>query len=1227
MTKRILLLFGCLIIALNTLYAQNGKIGSSTGVRIGKTRNLKDYDPSYGKQNIVVRDRHGLLWNRGKRKSPDIKWDATARYLKEDPLRKGTGYNGLQILSNTKILSPEIAVNKEGMAAAEITPADPTLCVGPGHIIQMINGPSGAYFQVFNKTGEPMNNATYLDNLAEESGYSGAGDGICLYDQFADRYVMTEFGTPSGSSDINTLIVYVSQTNDPLQAWYIYKFTDASFFPDYPKFSVWPDAWYATSRDFTLPDNLFSGISFFAFNKQQMISGSSTVQMQRIRLNNVEKYDGAAPINVFGPTPPDPGSPGLFAYRNDDGRTVETDADSIALMAFDVDFDNPSNSSFYHAGSVPTSPFNTTICSDGGYFQACITTPGSNNKLMATTSFVMDKPVYRKFPTHESILVYHTVNAGSPGISGIRWHELRKTSGSWQLYQEGTYSPDTTHRFYPSMNMNGKGQIAAVYNSSSSTLWPSIRVTGRNASDPPGRLPADETNIVTGTGYGTFSSRWGDYNMIAPDPANDSLFWLTSMYGAPGGWKTRIASIKLAPNKNLDAKLSNILSPVSGQIFCDPSKVTTSIQIGNSGLQTLTSVKINWQINNGTIQSTNWTGSLAFGNVVTVALPVVVTGQGNFNLRIFLTEPNGGVDERTSNDSASVSFLIQPPVSGGITQGFELPGFPPAGWKILNPNAGSVSWTRTTLAQKSGTASAFMNLFNYNSINDEDFMISPGIRLLNTDSIFIRFSHAYKPYSNSATFADSLKLMASVDCGNSFTLLLWSKGGAELASTTGFTGDINWVPGTNEWAGNFIRIPTSTFGGAENVSFAWISINKFGQNIFVDDIQIEPYTLPNLDISVRQVEEPGTQLCNNTFSPVIDIRNNGKETINSFRINMLLNDGNIISRDLTGLTLTTGQIYQLRYDSLFALTSPGENNFVVYTTLPNGQPDQQKTNDTLARRVFLFTEVSAPLMEGFETTGFPPQNWDIFNPGNNNTWQPAAGASSEGQKSVMIRNFVNPVRGDVDELYTPPVKAGNADSVFLKFDLAYISAKPDGESTDTLQIWLSKDCGQSKTLLYSRWGAELQSVTDPNFPGTNEFVPVLDEHWRTDSIDLTNLVATNEPFQVIFRNSSNQNNNLYLDNINLYTVTLPAKLKSDGYLVAPNPTPGHFLVRHYRDQENLRKIEVINSLGQLVWTQSFNGNASSTIPVDISKHAAGIYVVRLVYEDSVRNTKILKTNR
>src|SRR5690606_14290543 len=123
------------------------------GKRIGSTPTIRNLVIPPGKQNTIVRDRHGLLWNKGKRKGPYPTRDPSGSFPQQDPLRFRRQVQREQTLASSVILSPEISVNAEGMSAAELTPADPTLCVGPNHVIQMVNGPSGAYFQIFNKSG------------------------------------------------------------------------------------------------------------------------------------------------------------------------------------------------------------------------------------------------------------------------------------------------------------------------------------------------------------------------------------------------------------------------------------------------------------------------------------------------------------------------------------------------------------------------------------------------------------------------------------------------------------------------------------------------------------------------------------------------------------------------------------------------------------------------------------------------------------------------------------------------------------------------------------------------------------------------------------------------------------------------------------------------------------------------------------------------------------------
>ncbi|MEZ5196840.1 MAG: hypothetical protein R2764_10670 [Bacteroidales bacterium] len=111
-----------------------------------------------------------------------------------------------------------------------------------------------------------------------------------------------------------------------------------------------------------------------------------------------------------------------------------------------------------------------------------------------------------------------------PTMGGIRWYELRRTSGNWWVYCESTYAPDANSRFMPSIAMNGQGDMALGYSVASSSVYPSIRYTGRKVSDPLNTMAIPEGEIVKGYYSQTGIDRWGDYSCMSVDPSDDTHF-------------------------------------------------------------------------------------------------------------------------------------------------------------------------------------------------------------------------------------------------------------------------------------------------------------------------------------------------------------------------------------------------------------------------------------------------------------------------------------------------------------------------------------------------------------------------------------------------------------------------------------------------------------------------------------------------------------------------------
>ena len=72
---------------------------------------------------------------------------------------------------------------------------------------------------------------------------------------------------------------------------------------------------------------------------------------------------------------------------------------------------------------------------------------------------------YRKFADHERVVINHSVDNG--GRVAVRWYEVLDLSGAVRVNQQGTFAPDTTHRWMASAAMDKANDIAIGYSASS----------------------------------------------------------------------------------------------------------------------------------------------------------------------------------------------------------------------------------------------------------------------------------------------------------------------------------------------------------------------------------------------------------------------------------------------------------------------------------------------------------------------------------------------------------------------------------------------------------------------------------------------------------------------------------------------------------------------------------------------------------------------------------------
>ncbi len=421
--------------------------------------------------------------------------------------------------------------NFDGQGYTFLNPPDTNGDVGANHYIQIINATDVA---VYNKVSGTLIQAFALTSLGGCA--TGNGDPVVLYDQLANRWFLSEFG--SG----NALCVFISQTADPLGAYYSYSFTMPSF-PDYPKYGVWPDAYYGTANE--------SSPSAFALDRAKMLAGlPATFQRFTVTALSGFGFQALTPADLDGMTAPPAGAPDYIMRHRDTevhGPTGLPNSDILEIYAFHIDWTTPGNSTFTKLTDVTTAEFDSTLCGLTSFY--CMGMPGvaqgSTSSLDPIREVIMHRLAYRNFGDHETLVGNFVTDINGNNIGGVRWFELRKVgAGAWSLYQEGTYAPTTTdNRWMGGIAMDGAGNIALGYNVSSGTIYPSLRYAGRLSSDPLGTLPQGEYTLVSGAAANG-SNRYGDYASMSVDPVDDCTFWFTGEWNATGQWSTRIGAFK-----------------------------------------------------------------------------------------------------------------------------------------------------------------------------------------------------------------------------------------------------------------------------------------------------------------------------------------------------------------------------------------------------------------------------------------------------------------------------------------------------------------------------------------------------------------------------------------------------------------------------------------------------------------------------------------------------------
>lgn len=264
-------------------------------------------------------------------------------------------------------------LNFDGIPFQGIFPPDTVGDIGLDYYIQMTNGESSSSTQIFNKAdGTTAVGPFLVQDLADPTlGCSnGRGDPIVLYDQFADRWLLSEI-----ASGINALCVYISKTSDPINGgWWSYQFVTPNF-PDYPKYGVSEDSYFVGTNEATP--------AIYALERNQMLNGGDAKWFRNTvsLLNGFGGFQITLPVDADGETPPPMASPGIFVRHNDDEAHSATPDDTqnfLEIFEYTVNYGALSDT-VVGPIQIGVNEFSSDLC--GFLILSCIPQPGTLQRI------------------------------------------------------------------------------------------------------------------------------------------------------------------------------------------------------------------------------------------------------------------------------------------------------------------------------------------------------------------------------------------------------------------------------------------------------------------------------------------------------------------------------------------------------------------------------------------------------------------------------------------------------------------------------------------------------------------------------------------------------------------------------------------------------------------------------------------------------------------------------
>lgn len=588
---------------------------------------------------------------------------------------------------------------------------------------------------------------------------------------------------------------------------------------------------------------------------------------------------------------------------------------------------------------------------------------------------------------------------------------------------------------------------------------------------------------------------------------------------------------------------------------------------------------------------------------------------GLLQIEVQVVSANNTTDGNAFNNSLLRELHIPERRVTPLLEDFEGSTYP---FYRINPDY-LITWQQVT-APITGNPNNLALSINYKdygiNFGAKDYLVSPIIDLSNESQSYLSFRVAYAPYSSN--FSDKLEIYVTTDCSETIehATLIYSKEGSELATAPSTIN--SFVPAGNEdWRNEFLDL--SAFAGNPQVQLLFVGTNDWGNNLYLDDIEVIKQSPYDYDVTLQAINQPAVISCEETPRPAVLLRNTGKQPLSSLEIYYAIDGGDEKKVSLSGLNIAPMASQQLFLSSLSL--SPGRHSLQLRLALPSGREDENPSNNALAKEFVIDQQRDViPLRMQFTGNSFTSTNWTSANP---NPELPGWEVRSvpgpvPGTNYAAASEFFGGERGARNWLASPVLDLSEVMVASVQFRYSYASIL---NASDVLQVRVSTDCGQSwNDIVFEKRGSELSATTV-----NSRWSPSSTSDWQTAFVNLSAYAGLPD-VRVAFVALSDGGNNIYLDDIEFFESDSPitARIPEANDLTAyPNPANSQLkVVFNLREREQVL-MQMFSIKGDLMYRSAFENTLNQIYEIDMSRWDAGVYILKVTSPSIQKSKRIL----